>query len=313
MVGLVTLTTGWARSTTPPGSAPSPEVVSPVVVSPAVGAIGTHTTGEVSTADGRTRTYRVYLPSALPAGPRPLILAFHGGGGSATHFELTSGFDGMAEANGVIVVYPDGVGTGPNETTIQTWNGGVCCPPAARKNVDDVSFVRLLIDSIESQYTIDPNRVYAAGHSNGAIFSYRLACELSDRIVAVGLQAGTLGIDNCAPARPVSLLHLHGAADANIPIDGGFGSESRADVDFPSPRESAKTIASLDGCPAQPEVHTDGANPAVEVTDWTPCTDGTEVRFLAVDGAPHRWMSGGPGPDAATEIVTFLLQHRRPD
>ncbi len=87
-----------------------------------------------------------------------------------------------------------------------------------RKQVDDVEFVRRLLDTIEEQYSIDPTHVFAAGHSNGGFMAYWLACELSDRIVAVGLQSGGLGLASCDPAQPVSLLHIHGTADTNVPI-----------------------------------------------------------------------------------------------
>ena len=68
------------------------------------------------------RTYRLYVPSHLGLGPVPLLVAFHGGGGWAQQFEKTSGFNELAEANGFIVVYPEGVGSGPTQTTTRTWN-----------------------------------------------------------------------------------------------------------------------------------------------------------------------------------------------
>jgi polyhydroxybutyrate depolymerase len=273
------------------------------------------------TPDGRTRTYRVYVPSVLPIGPVPLLLAFHGGTGWGAQFEKNSGFDGLAEANGFIVVYPDGIGSGADETTNRTWNGGNCCGAAARNDVDDVAFVGQLLDTLEGEYTVDRARVFAAGHSNGGILSYRLACELSDRIVAVGLQSGTLEIDACAPTTPVSLLHIHGTADSNLPIDGGRGATSIANVDFNSPRLAVRTFAIADGCAAEPTATTDATNPDLAISTWTGCGGGTEVRFVTVAGATHPWMGHTPsnpaapaayqGIDSSYEIVEFLLQHPR--
>ncbi len=294
-----------------------------VTVLPAVPAVGGSTDDSIVTPDGRTRTYHVYVPSQLPAGPVPLLLAFHGGTGWGKQFERSSGFDDLAEANGFIVVYPDGVGNGADESNLRTWNGGGCCGAAARNDVDDVGFVNQLLDTLEAEYSIDTNRVFATGHSNGGILSYRLACELSDRIVAAGLQSGTLEIDRCAPSQPVSLLHLHGTADTNLPIDGGRGADSIAGVDFVSPRKSIGTFAVADGCTtATVEAIIDPVNPDVTIRDWTDCAAGAEVKWLEVRGAGHGWMgrtSANPnatpayqGLDASLTIVTFLLEHPRP-
>jgi len=160
----------------------------------------------VSTPDGRTRTAHLYVPASLSDEPVPLLVALHGGTGWGTQFEQTSGYDGLAEANGFLVVYPDGIGSGPNEDRFRTWNGGVCCGAAAAGDVDDVAFLRALVDKLSDAYAIDSERVYATGHSNGMIMSYRLVCEAADVFVAAAGQAGTLGVDGCSPSEPVSLL-----------------------------------------------------------------------------------------------------------
>jgi polyhydroxybutyrate depolymerase len=290
-------------------------------VKTAVKATGTITTGSLVTADKRTRTYRVYVPSGLPTTKVPLLVALHGGTGWGAQFELNSGFDGLAQANGFIVVYPDGVGTGAKADVNRTWNGGGCCGVAQRDKVDDVGFVRALIDQLEAKYAIDPARVFATGHSNGGILAYRLACELSDRIAAVALQSGTMEISSCAPSKPVSLLHIHGTADTNVPIDGGKGSTSIANVPFASPRTSIATFATSDGCDA-PVQKVDPANKDLTATTWTGCPKGIDVKFIAVTGGTHPWMGHKPlNPKAPTPylkldssltIVSFLLRHPRP-
>jgi len=293
---------------------------------PAVEPGGTTVDATLRTPDGRDRTYHLYIPAGVAAAPTgepvPLLVALHGGTGSGTQFEKSSGFDGLAEANRFLVVYPDGVGTGADGATNRTWNGGRCCGVAAREAIDDVAFVGLLVDALAGQYPVDPARVYAAGHSNGGILAYRLACELSEVVVAVGVQSTSLEIDGCAPARPVSVLHIHGTADQNIPIDGGVGPRALSGVSFAVPVDGARTMADRDGCPDEPERSTDPANPDVTVDAWTPCDDGTEVRFVTVDGAPHSWMGprrpgtrpnaeGYADLDASARIWTFLIGHPR--
>jgi polyhydroxybutyrate depolymerase len=271
--------------------------------------------GSIVTPDGRQRSYRLYVPPSLPPGPVPLVIALHGGTGSGAQFQRTSGLDEIADMHGFIAVYPDGTGQ------LRTWNAGYCCGAAQRQNVDDVAFIRQLIETIEISFSIDQRGVYAMGHSNGGMLAYRLACELSDRIAAVALQAGSLGVDECAPSSPVSLLHIHGTADTNHPIEGGVGSDSISGVSYRSARESVSAVAAADGC-GEPAELTDPANPDVSLLWWTSCDDGAEVRLEMIEGATHAWMGhDSPNPaadppyrdlDATLSAVSFLLDHRRP-
>jgi polyhydroxybutyrate depolymerase len=287
---------------------------------PPVDAVGAVSHGTL-TVDGRDRTYRLYVPADLPDGPVPLFVALHGGTGWGDQFAGTNQIEGWAEANGFIVAHPDGIEQG-GEGGLPggVWNGGVCCGDAAREDVDDVAFVAALIDHIAQDHEIDPHRTYAVGHSNGGIMSYRLACELADRIAGIGVVAGTLGVDDCSPARPVSVIHVHGTADQSVPIGGGAGPRSVSGVDFPPPRDGFDTLAAADGCPA-PDSETDGD---VTTARRAPCDEGTAATFVTINGAEHQW-PGAPadartrpnagqsyaGYDATGELVRFLLAHPR--
>ncbi len=245
--------------------------------------------GSTTDPDGNDRTWHLYVPSTNGTEPVPLLVALHGGLGSGEQFRENSGFDRLAESNKFLVVFPDGTRILPRRDN-RVWNGGGCCGAAAdgRHNVDDVGFISELIDQIKSEWPVDPARVFATGHSNGAIMSYRLACELSDQFSAVAFQAGSLEIADCQPTRPVSMMHIHGLDDTNIPIDGGRGNGVSVHK-FASPRESVKTFASLDGCTSQAAI-TDQSNPDLAGTLWSDCSDGVVVEMLTVDGAGHAWM-----------------------
>lgn len=310
VVGCSRATSSPATSTVPDGSNPDRSgVYDPYVgTRPAVEPTGSVTATTLRTPDGLVRRYRLYVPSTVRAGERvPLLLAFHGGLGSGEQFEQNSGFDGLAEANGFIVVYPDGTNARPESTTLLTWNGGSCCGAAADRAVDDVGFVRMLLDELERTQPIDPARVFATGHSNGAILAYRLACELSDRISAIGVQAGVLG-GECAPTRPVSVFHLHGLADTNIPIDGGRGS-GVAGVAFPSPRRAPQAFAEGDRCETPPVDAVDPTNTDVVARTWSGCAEGRMVRFVTVAGASHAWM-GHPGVSAGSTALVGVPYER---
>ena len=224
------------------------------------------------------------LRSVDPARRRagPLLVGLHGGTGWGTQFEANSGFDRLAEANGFVVVYPDGIGIGRNNDRLRTWNAGICCGPAQKSGVDDVAFVSQLIDEISGTHHIDPNRIFVTGHSNGAMLSYRLACELSDKIAAAAVVAGTLAVQPCTPSRPVSFMEIHGTADRNVPIDGGTGDRSISRVDYPSVRTGIATMAALAGCGSEPTVTSDGD---ITTTTWSGGDDTTAVKLVAITAA----------------------------
>ena len=316
-------TSTTAASTTTAARA-APPVGGPSTAVPAVDPVGEVVPGSLVTADGRTRTYRTYVPTEVAQHPDrrvPLLVALHGGLGTGAQFERTSGFDGLAEANGFVVVYPDGFDAAPGDRQLRTWNAGACCGPAVRLDVDDVGFVRDLIAELEEQYPIAPGQVVAAGHSNGGMLALRLGCELADEIAGVGVQSSPLEVAPCEPSRPVSLLQIHGAADDNVPIEGGVGTDAVSGVDFEPPIEAARTYAEADGCPDPEELTVDG-NADLAVTSWAPCDDDAAVAFVRVEGGTHAWMGpprgggGATGPpyedlDSSLVLWSFLSQHLR--
>jgi polyhydroxybutyrate depolymerase len=165
--------------------------------------------------DGERRSYLLHVPAAYDAdSATALIIALHGGVGSARNLEEQSGLTALSDEKGFLLCSPNGMN--------RTWNAGQCCGKAQEKDVDDVGFIRALIEEIEGEYNIDPKRIYVTGMSNGAMMSYRLACELGDRIAAIAPVAGTMVYD-CAPTEPVSIIHFHSYEDSSVPFDGGIG------------------------------------------------------------------------------------------
>lgn len=274
---------------------------------------------QVVLADGSEREYRLVVPSTgSPESPkgRPLVIGLHGGMGNAEQFEQSSGFGDLAQREGFVAAFPEGSGL------LQTWNAGGCCGAAAREGVDDVGFIRTLIAAVESVVPIDPRRVFVAGHSNGGMMAYRLACELSDEVVGIGVQSAAFVAPSCPDGRPVSVIHLHGTADENVPISGGRGNRGLADVDYPPARAAAEALARRAKCAGEPRTSTDPDNQDITVTRWSPCSSGSEVRFVTVRGASHAWMGTPAGSprltgeaylklDAAREMWDFFASHPR--
>jgi polyhydroxybutyrate depolymerase len=254
------------------------------------------------TVGGRTRSAVVHVPPKPPTAPLPLVLALHGSTSNGVQMERKTGFDALADRDDFIVAYPNGYPAGGG--TIGSWNAGTCCDPATSIGIDDVAFLDALINLLEGSYPIDPGRVYAVGHSNGAMMAQELACRKSERIVAVASVAGTLGITDCRPSEPVALLEVHGTDDSSVDLADAERSVARWRV--------------FDGCGDEDEPVAYGF---VQTRIWTGCDRGTEVSLVEIVGAEHPWPGARtPAPDGkptstaldATELAwSFLSANSR--
>ncbi|MCK4554808.1 hypothetical protein KAU19_07710, partial [Candidatus Parcubacteria bacterium] len=172
--------------------------------------------------DGLTRAYKVHVPSSYNKNkPSPMILAFHGGGGNADgapeYFRLNEKSD---EVN-FIVVYPEGTGKEVFGKFFGTWNAGRCCGDSLKNNIDDVGFIDKMVEQLKKDFNVDEKRIFATGFSNGAQMSYRLACEMSDKIAAIA-PGGSMGtFEYCNLTRPVSVFAFGGTEDICTPYGGG--------------------------------------------------------------------------------------------
>lgn len=271
------------------------------------------------THDGLERTYILHVPSTYDNSRAvPLVLDFHGGGGNAEGEMRHTGFNVLADEKDFIVAYPNG--TGKHEDKLLTWNGGTCCAYAVENNIDDVGFIRALIVELEGKYKIDPKRIYATGLSNGAIFSYRLACDASDLFAAIAPVAGTLNYLRCNPFEPVSIIEFHGTDDGHIGYNGGAGPNSLVDVPFKSVKESIDFWLDADLCNSTPQTETFSD---IKHDTYSGCAQGTAIELYTIIGGKHAWPGGGgpawPGGDEPTQTISatklmwdFFTAHPKP-
>ena len=155
------------------------------------------------------RTYYVSYPNN-PVESTALIINMHGYGGTAQDQQVYSQMDQFAHSQNMAVVYPQGLNYSWNVFTY--WDNN---------SYDDVGFISLMIDAIAQDFDIDLNRVYACGMSNGGYMSYRLACDLSNKITAFGSVTGNFminsSINDCQDQdRDIPIIHLHGTSDAVV-------------------------------------------------------------------------------------------------
>ncbi|MBA3945876.1 MAG: esterase [Herpetosiphonaceae bacterium] len=269
------------------------------------------------------RSYELHVPPSLPANqPVALVLVFHGGAGSGKTTERLTNFSAMADKQGFVVVYPDGVG--------REWHDQPDTTPEA-KAIDDVGFVSALIDRLSQAFRIDPNRVYSTGISNGAGLSYRLACELSGKIAAIGPVAGALGVTEaaqCHPDHPVAVIDFHGTGDPIIDYNGGAVKAGRNPPVLLSTPDTVARWRQIDGCPAPGQTQTLAHHDAADTTRLKqqltgPCKAGTAVNAYTIVDGGHTWPGGSQylpvarvgrvnkDINATDAIWNFFAQHPR--
>ncbi|QDP19326.1 extracellular catalytic domain type 1 short-chain-length polyhydroxyalkanoate depolymerase [Sphingomonas xanthus] len=241
---------------------------------------------------GLTRRYMIHVPPGLPRGKAvPVLLALHGGGGNMEFQAKNYGLTQMADKTGFIVVFPNGHSRFRNGM-LATWNAGACCGRAAEHKVDDVGFLTEVIDRVRRQLPVDRRRIYATGMSNGALMSYRLACERADLIRAIAPVAGTDNTLACNPSRPVPVIHFHARDDSHVPYGGGVGPDSLVKANFASvPATIAKWVRFNRAAPRPRTVlQVEGARCDLHGAGL----GGAPVQLCLTDGGGHSWPGADP-------------------
>lgn len=240
---------------------------------------------------GVKRTYVLHVPAGWDGKrPLPVVLLFHGYGGQGAGMAKMSGFDAVADREGVLAVYPDGLQ--------RQWS---FVPEDSKTG--DVAFVRALIEQLKRDYSVDKNRIYAAGMSNGGFFSQRMGFELPDEIAAVASVAATLPVrwanavkDNKGSKRPLPILFMHGTEDPLVPYQGGaLRGHNRGTM--LSLKETALTWAAYNGCGKDPaKTYLPDADPKDGTRIFSETYSGTQAGSIVVaytvEGGGHGWPGG---------------------
>ncbi|MEP6646602.1 MAG: PHB depolymerase family esterase [Saprospiraceae bacterium] len=261
------------------------------------------------THDNIQRQYILYVPASyIPGTPAPLVLNFHGYTSNAFEQMFYGDFRPIADTAGFLVVHPQGTVDQVGNTH---WNVGW-----GTSTVDDVGFTRALIDSLSASFSIDQDRIYSTGMSNGGFFSYLLACDLSDRIAAIASVTGSMDVNEpavCHPEHPMPVMEIHGTSDPTVPYAGNFlFSPIPSVINFwvnfnacstPPVITPIDDIDMSDGCTAEHQVYADGTN-------------GAEVEHFKIIGGVHAWPGsafGGAGTNqdinASKEIWRFFSKY----
>ena len=266
---------------------------------------------------GGARPVSLYVPGGYTGAPTPLVILLHGYGINGAEQDLYLGLRSVAESKTVLYAHPDGT---VDPMGNRFWNATDACCDFYGSRVDDSTYLASLVTEIASRYAVDPKRVYFMGHSNGGFMSYRMACDHADVVAAIVSIAGSTWDDTskCAPSAPVSVLQVHGTADAEVLYGGGAGAPWDGGVlggaAYPGATTTVADWATYDGCTtppdtSQPNVDIDAAFPGTTITRYAAgCHAGSEVDLWSIPGEGH---VPGFNPSFAPMAFDFLLAHGR--
>jgi len=295
--------------------------------------------------DGIPRHYLLHVPPTYkPDQPMPLVLALHGHGWNSKDMEKYSGMDKEADKKGFIVAYPDAT-RWLNTKELSAWDTGNGLLPKGTK-VNDIGFLRTIIDTTQGQMNIDPKRIYAMGESNGGMLAYLAASELSDKLAAVVSVSGGMSGKERTPDNPVSVLSMVGTKDNVVPPQGGTKEElfhsveprvlhevlpvSGAVKDFllsPIPQKITEKVADHMGIlpefksvdyatqfftrtGSSADTHTQTVRGKVTTDTYTDPQTGAVVEQQVFDGADHILEHGTPkGFSMSADVWDFLEAH----
>ena len=237
---------------------------------------------------GVPRSAIVHVPTSARTGQAlPVVLAFHGAGGTGQFMASYSGLQSVSDRQDFVSVFPSAARPHRRWVLANEDTGG----PA------DIQFITALLNRVPTLACTDPTRVYATGVSNGGGMAARVGCELSSRLAAIAPVAGGYStLDRCRPDRPVSVLEIHGTADRVVPYKGRPPNHAGSVPGF------LALWRGSDDCPAADQHHRYG--PMTEQYLWSPCADGTQVEHLKIYGGGHAWPGASPADTAPTAPIS---------
>ncbi len=238
--------------------------------------------------DGRERFFLVQAPKS-PKGMLPVLFVFHGGGGQAENMLVRANFGELVAKENFLAVYPS--------AWQRHWNDGRNAPRIAsqQEGVDDIKFVRAIVDELAKHHPIDRSRIFATGGSNGGIFCHYLAAKAADLFAGIAPIIGGLAEPVAAdfePSHPISLLVIQGDADPLVPIGGGPIAGSDRGGRIVSTERMLELYLKRNGITGEPtEELLPDADPndgcRTRVRRWPPGEGGVKMEYWLIQGGGH--------------------------
>ena len=252
--------------------------------------------------NGVDREYLLHVPELKEGSTSyPLLLNFHGYGGTASDHMYSADFRSIADTAGFIVAYPQGL---PSDDGSPHWNiaerGG-----DNKSQSDDFGFINSLIDQISIVHNIDQDRIYASGYSNGAGISFSIACHL-DRIAAIASVSGLMSdwaFENCDPPDPVGVMILHGTSDYVRPYNGidDFALSVNEEIQFWTNFNDTDSI---------PQVDIINNENSIEHYRYDNGRKNSSVEHYKINGGYHVWFNFDHDGQSTNQLIwNFLSKH----
>lgn len=247
---------------------------------------------------GFQRSYRVHVPSGYNGTTKmPMVVVIHGAFDTAKGIEKISGFSTLADKEDFVVLYPEGIGI---FGYLQHWNAGHCCGKAAEDQIDDVGYLATAIEDACTRLSVDRQRIYMVGFSNGGMLTYRFAAERTEMLAAAAPIAASIGGRPTTdappwsipkPKKPLPILVMHGLDDDDIRVEGGRSMHRKGERSYFSVADSVRFWVDANACigkPVDARIH----RGAVSVRSWDRCGNDSVVVLCQISGWGHTW----PGP-----------------
>lgn len=218
------------------------------------------------------------------------MINFHGYKSNARiHMLFINDMRPIADTAGFITIYPKGLPLPASPYNHLHWNVGSWTESSTS---DDIGFTEAIIDSIAKDYNINLDRVYSCGFSNGGYFSFELACQLSDKIAAIGSVAGSMSKETyeaCNPSHPTPVVSIHGTSDNVVYYDGGnsYENESKSLSTINKYWKNINKLGSHE-VSSLPNINTND-NSTVELTRYPNGENCSSVEHYKVIGGEHEW------------------------
>lgn len=274
--------------------------------------------------DGQARRYLVHVPANYDRQREwPVVVLLHGAGGTARWTLLETGMAEKADQAGFLLVLPEGLPPEPAKAAMflynpPSWNDG----SGYWSSQDDVGYIEEVLKDLPRHFSIDDTRIYLTGFSNGASFSFRLACELPDTFAALAPIAGHCFLENPVVANGIPTLYTVGDQDPLIPMNGGTVSSPWGfDMVKPTVEQTWQRWAKAIGCDTNPQEST--RFPGVVTYEYPAQSKYGSFICHVIQGHGHHWPGGRAelkeklaGPIANTwhandELWNFFQKHQR--
>lgn len=245
--------------------------------------------------DGHTWTYHLHVPRQASSSAAPLVFVFHGAGGNGRDYLTKNGWVALSDKEGFVVVAPDGLPALPRlpanfRLNPRLWNSGQLNAQSPRAKINDVAFVKALLDDVALRTSIDKNRVYATGHSNGAGMTFKLGAELSSLFAGIATVMGLNHSEGAHPSKALPTLMLIGTKDPLNPMKGGERQLPWGKSTVPPISQGIQAWSQSLDCTTPAVQERDDEQVSVE--SFKQCRDGATYTIWYLKGQGHAWPGG---------------------